>query len=219
MSELLKPPAVPMAILNFFSTQPDFAAVIGDIREEFHQRVQISGAAPAKLWFWREAFRNALALTAREVMRTPGRTFVVAFGCLLAVNAATALYIFTALYFAPFRSIADVILNQNQIWRDGFLSVQFVASLAVGWIGGSLLPGREWALAWMYFLVTACVAGMGMAVWTWYLSISPASLFLDLPESLRTLMIWEVTFRLGAFWLGCLWIRRSRRMNVLMRVE
>jgi hypothetical protein len=206
----LKPPAIPLAILHFFASQPDFAAVLGDMSEEFQQRIHRSGATAARLWFWREAFRNSLAMTAREVMRTPARTFVVAFGCLLAVNAATALYIFATLYFAPFRSIDDVILNQNQIQRDGFLLVQFVASLAFGWIGGKLLPGREWALAWAYFLVTAGVAGIGMAILTRYFSISPASFLLDLPESLRTLVIWEVTFRLGAFWLGCLWIRRSR---------
>ena len=43
MSELLKPPAVPVAILNFFASQPDFPAVAGDISEEFHQRAQKLG--------------------------------------------------------------------------------------------------------------------------------------------------------------------------------
>jgi hypothetical protein len=70
-----------------------------------------------------------------------------------------------------------------------------------------LLTGREWALAWMYTLVTGGVAGIGMAISTWYFSTSPTSFFLDLPEPLRSLFIWEIVFRLGAFGLGCLWIR------------
>ena len=81
MSELLKPPAVPSAILNFFANQPDFPALLGDISEEFHQRIQGSGAKAAIRWYWHEAIRNAFALTWREMRRTPVRTTLVAFGC------------------------------------------------------------------------------------------------------------------------------------------
>ena len=98
MSELLKPPAVPAAILNFFASQPDFPAVAGDISEEFHQRAQSSGAKAAKRWYWHEAFRNALALTWRELMRTPVRTTLIAFGCFLAVNIVTVLYLVVRYY-------------------------------------------------------------------------------------------------------------------------
>ena len=104
MSELLKPPTVPSAILSyFFSNQSDFAAVIGDMGEEFHQRVQnkSSSVRAAKFWYWREAFRNALALTAREVFRTPIRTLIVAFGCLAAVNAVTLSYCIAYFYYNP----------------------------------------------------------------------------------------------------------------------
>ena len=73
MSELLKPPAVPLAILNFFASQPDFPAVAGDISEEFHQRIQSAGPRAAKRWYWREAFRNAFALTWREMRRVRSR--------------------------------------------------------------------------------------------------------------------------------------------------
>jgi hypothetical protein len=92
MSELLTPPVIPSAILNFFASQPDFAAVAGDMEEEFQQRAQRVGARRAKLWYWRESFRNACALTARELYRTPARTAVIAFGGFLAVNMATGLY-------------------------------------------------------------------------------------------------------------------------------
>ena len=65
MSEYLKPPVIPTAILNWFSCQPDFPAVAGDLAEEFQQRVETMGATRAGRWYWWESFRNACALTAR----------------------------------------------------------------------------------------------------------------------------------------------------------
>jgi len=190
MPELLKPPVVPSAILNFFASQPDFAAVAGDISEEFQQRAQRSGAQSAKLWYWRQAFRNAGALTAREVLRTPGRTLIVAFRCLLAVNAATALYIAMGVYLFPFRPFWnpwESLPDQSPI--NAFLLLQFTASLALGWIGGRLLPGRESALAPMYTLVSACVARIGIAISTRYVSISSASFLHGLPAFMAFLSL------------------------------
>jgi len=213
MPELLKPPGVPSAILNFFSGQPDFAAVIGDISEEFHQRVQRSGAQSAKLWYWREAFRNAGALTAREMLWRPGRTLIVALGCFVAVNAVAILYCFTILSLAPFRRLDDLALDHNQ--REILLLLQFVTSLALGWIGGRLLPGREWALALMYTLVSPWVVPAGFGIIVNLALHPPAELDPFLFQPVRAFLIWEIAFRLGAFWLGCLWIRhRSLKPRV-----
>src|SRR5437016_778371 len=98
MSELLKPPAIPSAILNFFASQPDFSAVAGDMAEEFQQRAQRVGATAAKRWYWRESFRNAFALTAREFYQTPGRTIFIAFASLLAVSIVTLLFVVISLH-------------------------------------------------------------------------------------------------------------------------
>jgi hypothetical protein len=159
MSEYLKPPAVPSAILNFCSNQPDFAAVIGDMSEEFHQRLHNSSAQSAKLWYWREAFRNAWALTAREVLRTPIRTLIAAFGWVTVLNAVIALYVLIGMLL-PFRGFFLHYPSE----RVAFLLFDFLASLAAGWIGGRLLPGREWALALAYTLVLACGVGVGFTV-------------------------------------------------------
>jgi hypothetical protein len=136
----LKPPTVPSAILNFFAAQPDFPALAGDISEEFHQRAQGDGAKAAKRWYWREAFRNAFALTWREIMRTPVRTAAIAFGCYLAVN----------LFPGP------LTLAFNMQWSV-LLVLHITASFALGWIGAKLLPGREWALALIYTVMTVCL--------------------------------------------------------------
>jgi hypothetical protein len=160
MSELLKPPAVPLAILNFFAAQPDFPALAGDISEEFHQRAQSSGADAAKRWYWREAFRNAFALTWRELMRTPLRTTLLAIGCLVVANLAIVLFTVTSIRY---RFVAeDHLFDQSR--RNVFLLLlllNFIPPLALGWIGARLLAGREWALALTFTLVSACLALMG----------------------------------------------------------
>jgi len=197
MSELLKPPTVPSAILNFFASQPDFPAVAGDISEEFHQRIQSSGPQATKRWYWREAVRNALALTRRELRRTPVRTTLVAFGCFLAVNLATALYLETRYWFNLPNPI-EIVSNQNLIYV--LILLNFTASVVMGWIGAKLLPGREWALALTYTLVTACLTLPGL----WYLMFA---LEQDPPLRVAAAVIGGHAFRQSIFWLGCVLVR------------
>jgi hypothetical protein len=213
MTELLKPPVIPSAILNFFSTQPDFPAVAGDMAEEFQQRAQSLGAATAKLWYWRESFRNAWALTAREMYRTPARTIAIAFGGLLAVNIVA--YVLISFYPRSagiflggfeFWDPMELVLNPSR--RDLALLLQFIAPFAMGWIGGRLLRGREWALALMFTFISACVALPA----AWYLLVA---LRIVLPTPLWEFMIAEAALRLSGFWIGSLWIRQSRNYKPL----
>ena len=205
MSDLLKPPAVPVAILNFFASQPDFPAVAGDISEEFHQRAQSSGADAAKRWFWREAFRNALALTWRELVRTPVRTTLIAVGCYLGTYVLIDLYAFLRYYPLP----ALQIFNGPRHWNANLL-VNFIACLGMGWIGGSLVRGREWALAIIFTLVSACL----VSPWAWYLFfVYKAELH---PLHLREFLVTGIALRLSAFGLGCLWIRVHSRSFAAM---
>ena len=197
MSELLKPPAVASAILNFFASQPDFPAVAGDISEEFHQRIQSSGPNAAKRWYWREAFRNAFALTWRELRRTPVRTTLVAFGCFLAVNLATALYLENRYWF-NLPSPTEMVSNQNLIYV--LILLNFTVSVAMGWIGAKLLPGREWALALTYTLVTSCLTLPGI----WYLLFV---LKQDPPLRVAAAVIGGHALRQSTFWLGSLLVR------------
>ena len=215
MSELLKPPVIPSAILNFFSCQPDFPAVAGDMDEEFQQHVQRMGAARAKLWYWRESFRNACALTVREMYRSPARTVAIAFGGFLAVNIVSGLYVFIGFY--P-RSVdffrggleywdpMEFVLNPSR--RDLALLLQFIAPLAMGWIGGRLLPGREWAVTLMFSFVSASFALFA----AWHLLVA---LRIILPTPLLEFMIAAAALRLSGFWLGSLWIRQSRNDKAL----
>ena len=201
MPELLKPPAVPSAILNFFASQPDFPAVAGDISEEFQQRARTSGAQAARRWYWREAFRNALALTWRELTRTPVRTTLIAFGCFLGANLVIDLYALLMYYPLP----ALDIFNAQRHRSLNYL-VNFIAYLATGWVAGLLLRGREWAIALTFTLVSACLVLPGIC---WLFFIQKAGL----PASLRDFVIVENVLRLGGFWLGSLGIRQWRLLK------
>ena len=184
MSELLRPPVLPSAILNFFAGQPDFPALAGDISEEFHERAENSGAKAAERWFWREAFRNALALTWRELRRTPVRTTAIAFGCYLAVNLVPA----------------PLTLAFNMRWSV-LLALNFTVLLALGWIGARLLPGREWALAVTYTVMTVCLTLP--VVWYSFTFVFKHAL----PVHSWVAVIGAQALRQGIFWIGCLLIR------------
>lgn len=191
--EYWKPPSAGLAILSFFSTDPYFNEVAGDMSEEFQERVDRSGVRAAKLWYWTHVFRNVCAFTAREVMRTPLQIVVIALGGVLAVNAATALYVLYALRRAP------LPLRADQWWT--LLLIQSLAPFVLGWAGSRLIRDREWGLALTYTAASVCFAGVGMVVIG--LWISPLS-SIHIPESLRSLAIWGNALRHGAFWLGCL---------------
>lgn len=136
MPEPMKPPGIPSAMLNFFAQQPGFPAIAGDMTEEFQLRAQRNGEEGAKSWFWREAFRNSWALTARELWRTPVQTTLVALNCWLAGNLATRLYAFFHFHSLP------------APWDLALASLlHLLIPLVMGLVGGKLLPDREWALA------------------------------------------------------------------------
>ncbi len=206
MSELLKPPMIPSAILNFFSGQPDFPAVAGDIVEEFQKRAVSAGTDAAKRWYWRESVRNSIALTGRELNRTPVRAIGIALTGLLGVNVVCALYVSfciqpLSVVLAGHWDPIELVHNQGQ--RDTFLLLQFVVSLGMGWIGGKLLPGREWAVALLFALISVCVP-LPVAL---YLGVMEK---IVIPIALWEFMIVGLAFRLSGFCLGSLWIRQSR---------
>jgi hypothetical protein len=209
MSELLKPPAVPAAILNFFASQPDFPALAGDMSEEFQQRAQGSGAKAAKRWFWREAFRNALALTWRELMRSPVRTTLMAIGCLLAVNAFTGVYLAIRWYF--FRETPVDLLYRENPWST-LLLLNLIPPIAAGWTGGRLLRGREWGLALMFTVISMCINATALG---YVLSVGEGHYF----KPFEGLMIVLNLSRQGSFWLGALWARRSHLHSTDRRIE
>ena len=60
-----------MAAPYVTSGEPDFTSVIGDLSEEFQQRVSTLGHEAARRWYWRESIRNASAFGKRELLRAP----------------------------------------------------------------------------------------------------------------------------------------------------
>jgi hypothetical protein len=164
---------------------------MGDMTEEFHERLKRFGPRAARFWVWKETVRNAGALTVRELMRTPMRTLVTAVGCVLAVNAITIWYVVSV---GP-RGFFDL----TQQWRM-LLFLQFIAPLVLGWVGGKIMSGREWALALTYTVASICYAGAGIIIIGSSMSLAAA---MQIARPLWTLAIVGNGFRQGSFWLGC----------------
>ena len=196
MPEFSKPPRAPLAILSFFANQPDFPAVAGDLSEEYQQRVRASGAAAAKRWYWRETFRNAWALTLREVARTPVLTAAMALACILAVNLVSVLYF---VLIPGLRGHGALWLTPAQ-WALVLL-LQLIGAFVVGRAGGSLLHGRECALALTYTAVSLLQAAAGL--------IAIRRLELHLPAALEELALLAYILRLAGFWLATLSLRQG----------
>ena len=85
MSNELAPPGVALAALRCFSYEPNYETILGDLNEEFHQRLMQSGILAARLWYMRDAVRSILSMTCRELRQKPLRliAFAAVVGCVL----------------------------------------------------------------------------------------------------------------------------------------
>jgi len=187
-----QPPVIPVGLLSFFAGQSDFSAMIGDLKEEFYQRYETSGPQAARRFFWREAFRTGLALTGREFSQSPVHTTLIAVAGFVFIGATAVLYAFLVQ-----RSLVDLLYGPHGYITLVLLNI--IPSLAAGWAGCRLLPGREWALALTFMLITVSTAVAGTIYFELVRRLGPAEV--------ATFMATVCSLRLGFFSFGCLWMR------------
>jgi hypothetical protein len=204
MSDFLKPPRVPTAIMNFFASQSDLPILSGDMGEEFQQRARRSGPRVAELWFWRESIRNAWALTSRELLQTPVQVGAMAVGCLVAVSFIPGL----SEYFAA-QPIRRLHLGPYARWAV-LIALELYAPLIVGSASARVAVGREWALTLCFTLFSICWAALASFI---FLNRYPMS-----ARKEDLLIVWHLP-RVAAFWLGSLWVRQLRRSTLLAGSE
>jgi hypothetical protein len=70
--ENLQPPRAASRILAYLGS-PHLPQILGDLMEEFHERVQSTGLSAARRWYWRATLRNMIALAARGEMTGKAR--------------------------------------------------------------------------------------------------------------------------------------------------
>ena len=175
-------------ILKFFSNQPEYPAILGDMMEEFHQRAALDGERAARRWFAIETLRNAWALTVRELARTPGRTLLLALAGVAAVNFATGAFLLSANLRFPLTTDQAII---------GLL-IQLIVPLYFGRFAARMMPGREFGLAIAYTGLLAC---LGFAAFLWALTHD-----IDFHSfaPYRFLIVTLNTTRVVSFWFGAL---------------
>src|SRR6516165_2039235 len=118
MSDEPAPPAMALAVLRCFSHEANYPAILGDLSEEFCQRIERSGIVAARLWYARDAVRTIWSLTWRDISRTPLRLIAFGVGCVVAMNAVTVGYALSSVP-RPF-----LMLTSSQWWT--LLTLQFV---------------------------------------------------------------------------------------------
>ena len=85
MPENLQPPRAAQRILSYFGS-PHLPQILGDLMEEFNERVQTHGLSAARRWYWRATLRNMIALRARvETGKALPRTLFLISGIWFAV--------------------------------------------------------------------------------------------------------------------------------------
>lgn len=63
MPENLHPPRAASQILSYFGS-PYLPQILGDLMEEFNERVKSNGLSAARRWYWWATLRNMIALAA-----------------------------------------------------------------------------------------------------------------------------------------------------------
>lgn len=208
--EYVAPPRGAMALLNFFAGEPDFAHVLGDLSEEFQQRASAHGEAAARGWYWREAFRNAMALGKREFQRTPGRALAVSLAAGVTVQLVIAVLMGPLMQNIQWAWIPTRFWTwYRTVWIDVAILISTLLYVVTGATGSLLMRSREFALA------------LSFAIWStvyavWVLSVLgyssargrlPAGVSLSLLDE-RVVLGWVWTIILYS--AGCFWIRWRR---------
>ena len=99
-------------------------------------------------------------------------------------------------------NLVDLPLDLSGARFNVLILLNLTVSFAMGWIGARLLPGREWALALMYTVVTSCIT---LPILWHVFFVFP---FRDhLPVHFRAVLIGAQALRQAIFWLGSLPLR------------
>lgn len=67
MVESINPPRWILFILWPFKGEFCYPQIVGDLNEEYHQRIAENGRSVARRWYYREVFRNLISMTLRWI--------------------------------------------------------------------------------------------------------------------------------------------------------
>jgi hypothetical protein len=193
MTDSIKPPKLATQLLSLFAGEPDFPQIEGDLNEEFHNRLVASGPNLARRSYWREAIHNMWALTKRP------RTIRV-----LALTASSV-FVFP-LTVPPFFQWLDQFSFVSRVPALHLLLLAiFEATIAIllGILMSRLVRGCERilraAFTGFFLLFNICI---------YLLTAGPGAL--DIRPLYFSLNVANWSLILVAFWIGIVWMRRSR---------
>lgn len=131
MPEHLQPPRIASRILSYFRS-PHLPQILGDLMEEFNERVQSTGLSAARRWYWRATLRNMMALAAGGQTTRKARP-----GTLFLISGVWFGIALLWVWFAHRWLIHGSLLRglEHQAWGMGTVLV-FLGyfSLTIGWL-------------------------------------------------------------------------------------
>ena len=206
--EYVRPPRGALSLLKVFAREPDFDIIIGDLSEEFQQRVSAFGQAAARRWYWREAIRNTCVFAKRELPRTA------------AIVLITTGFIFAAMFLSELygvRFLEDIqwAWVPPRFWewyRHGVvLLFPVLIAFGAGALASYFLKAREISAIVAFAGLTSC---LNLYELSFLIRISAhqgrlAAQIPVLQESGLMLAFWLSAVVFYSF--GCLWIRWHRR--------
>jgi hypothetical protein len=162
MPESIPPPQMAALLLSVFASEPDFPQIEGDLREEFHQHRQMNGLRSARRWYWRETFRNVLALIKRPRI-------------LQALALAALCVVIIRIAYPPFVIWLRIELRESPLRPVLYVFLLFLfrpcLSLALGILAGHMLRGRErllvLAFTIFYLLPSSLTTGVLFLPFLW----------------------------------------------------
>ena len=217
--DYVTPPRGAVGILNFFASEPDFANVVGDLSEEFQQRASAHGHLAAKRWYWREAFRNAMVLGQRELLRTPGK--ILAVSLLISLSTGLSVMLFNALVMG--RVMVDIerawIPYRFWPWFQAVWPILVPSMLYAGsgTVASLLVRTREFALVASFATVSTIYM-----VWVLYFLNYTSARGRFSASELSQIIDHEVLgwgFTIVAYSIGCFWIRLRRLARLPYRAQ
>jgi hypothetical protein len=150
------PPRAAVWLVELFAPIEIAEGVLGDLEEEFAERLTRSGDRPARRWYWRQALRTTVHLVLGAVRAQPWSTTAQVLASLV---VGLLLYGMMNVWVARQVSNLPIYDYDTSVWswRAAAL-IRFVAlPLALGWSIAALARGREMIIT---TLVVGVVVGM-----------------------------------------------------------
>jgi len=142
-----QPPGLISRLIELFVPADQADAIPGDLLEEFHAKVSISGPRLAHRWYRRQVIRTVWHLLALQFRTAPWAILGAVLGGIALLHLATGAVDFAAGVFLAHVTIYPFVAPKI-VWLIYAIGIErIVCPLLTGWLAAAFSKGREMAVA------------------------------------------------------------------------